>query len=324
MPALWRRERGDDVRPEYEDGPITAFYRALYMYSDPDTPDVFPYREYIDWRPGPTQPQWNEWANCEDDCPGDDYLEGVGYDPKDFVLDTLQNYFEEFRSIEQENYENLINSWRTWVEWFYQEAGDNGSFYAAFDAMVNDEGGMYDWQYELLNIQPRLPMCTPEMDNFPCRNENGITIDADPDDEWDEVDSLITEGMAFREACAELYEAFISAEVDASVGFNPAVYHWTDNIGGAHTVTVEANDFVFPYIHQCDKTGNWFVNEQCWELRDYNDNARITVTREDPPEREVSSLLGFWKAGTINRASTVRWGVNNSNQVFVETQSTAQ
>ncbi|MFC1708481.1 pilus assembly protein TadG-related protein [Candidatus Omnitrophota bacterium] len=325
IPSLGREGIIDELELEDgSEGPVVYLLRTLYEYENPVGSGTYPYRDAIFWQPGPTQEQIDDCAD-ESGCP-DGYLESVGYDSLDWVMDQFKEFAHEYGSfLELYSPEALAPIWESWISWFYQDAEapgyvleEDSSYNTQFDRIVNgdlsgDGGvGIYNigdpsgWWQQIEAIRSGLAACvidpaTGLITNSPCQT----SVDTDTDDEFAQVLGILEEikniGSDFQADCLALGT---KCEV---TGDREVVYAW-DDTAGFHSVKVEVGNFPIPNIPKPTKTGNWLSNEKCWTLEDYSDGDRtwVKITREDPSDRAVG-ILGLWKTGIIERRSRVLW-----------------
>jgi len=319
-----------------DDGPIVELCRALENAPDINGNPI----DVSFWEAGPTLQQWEDWlavpceeGGCENPPPG--------FDETDYTINKFKNFLDMVEAFEGQDQDTITASWNSWFDWFYDPEPTNpeedGSYYTTFGRILygsSDPGneflGLVDWQNEISSIRDVLGDCIYNyddegnlagVDNSPCKAnpdtlppnipEGFATIDADLEDEFVDVDLKIQNMMGgldiFRNTLSNVYgdiqAVFNNVNIDEFGGLNPVIYSWSDSLG-EHSITVETGPFKEPSTEETS-SGGWFIGEDCIHLRNHSDDGKNTwvkVRREDPDEAQVG-ILGFWKAGPIERTS---------------------
>lgn len=324
---------------EGTDGPVVELLRALNAAGK-----GVPF-----WTPGPSSAALDTWheADCEACAPppGYDEVDFAVDTFQDFVEDasTLREMVS--GEVIGVNLDNVVGTWETWMKLFYDpDPGNTEDYFDLLGSLVdggNGLVGMKGWATEIEAIRRGLPACTPQytcdpdsgicfvsgVENPPCRGDvdapipaGGGSIDTDLGDEFSQVQDqlavLIGQIETFRKAPKQFYDKMKEAEASLAAdngGANPVTYTWTDSRGD-HSVQAGVGPFRLAYIKRV-KSGSSLMKKICLVLKDYSTDAgappaRVTITRQDPPMKNI----GFWNwnphGGTITKVSNVSYSFN--------------
>jgi len=208
--------------------------------------------------------------------------------------------------------------------------------------------GLIAWKNEIETARSILPLCNfGEIDEFDvslcnscvsssCRNEcipNPLckwslaysgSINTNLFDEFQNVnqginlnnglDPLIQKMINVRAAMKTYYDAMKAATIAVNVtedyasltGVNPCTYTWTDS-QGLHSIQIQLSNYRLANIAR-KRYGNFLVNKTCMELRDYQGNCSVGITRSDPNNKAMG-VMGNWNpfSGQITKSSNARY-----------------
>ena len=209
------------------------------------------------------------------------------------IVSVLQVFAGLATSLKAQNYsDRLLESWESWIKWFYNDDVDTDYYDTLKTNLVADLDNLkaaieskrtqlaqcnYQWQSCITDYDglPQCTSCTPpicpeyayktESTNSPCQDGSFGTIDTDLDDEFAaaqaSIDALLVGIEGFRNSILTFYnymnDLLASISMSTSGGLNPVTYSWPDALcaddSDCHSISVDVSHFELAWIESGDE-----------------------------------------------------------------------